>query len=249
MPGLCYCLGAACLAYCFGILKRKAAGTRFFLVWSVLAALFALAGLCLQKGWAALLPGWGKAAAAAFLLLAAVLGLGGTGLMLTGFFARGERGLPWIIVPGAQLKENGPSLALQKRLDAAAAYLRENPETMCVVSGGQGRNEPMSEAEGMAVYLISKGICAGRILKEDRSVNTGQNLAFSRRLIPPDIQRVGIVTSNFHVYRSVQLAKSSGFPGAVGICAPSGLFFLPNNMLRELLGILKDFALGNMKIL
>ncbi len=249
MPGLCYCVGAACLAYCIGILRRKAAGTRFFLIWFVLAALFALAGIFLQKGWMDRMSDGMKTASLTALFLAVALGLGGAGLILTGFGAKGERGLSWIIVLGAQLKENGPSLALKKRLDTAAEYLRENPETFCVVSGGRGYNEPMSEAEGMYAYLVSKGISPERIRREEKSRNTRQNLFFSRKLVPAGIEKAGIVTSDFHVYRSVRLAKNCGFPGAVGISAPSGLYFLPNNMLREILGIFKDLAEGNMKIL
>lgn len=71
---------------------------------------------------------------------------------------KGETNLDYVIVLGTQIHESGPSIVLKYRLDAAVLYLNENPGTICIVSGGQGKNEPYSEAEGMAKYLIEKGI-------------------------------------------------------------------------------------------
>ena len=170
------------------------------------------------------------------------------GLVLSHFSDKGEANLGYLIVLGAQMKENGPAVALARRLDAAAAYLEENPDTLCVVSGGQGVNEPVTEASGMRDYLLRKGIAAERIISEDQSHNTQQNLEFSRRLVPENVKKVGIVTSSFHVYRSVRLAKAQGFPEAVGIAAASDAYFLSNNMLREFFGVVKDRVCGNMRL-
>ncbi len=247
MPMICYVLAAVCVVYCLGVVLTKAAGTRFFLIWLFAAAFFAILGMALKKGMWERVPLPGKAVCLTLAFLGIGLFLFVEGLVLSGFSAKGEPGLSHIIVLGAQMKQNGPSVALARRLDAACRYLEENPDTVCVVSGGQGSNEPISEAEGMYEYLVKKGIDPARILKEDRSRRTVENLAFSRKLIPKEERRVGIVTSNFHVYRGVALAKQQGFPEAVGIAAPSGLYFLPNNMLREFFGIIKDRLFGNMK--
>lgn len=238
---VCYAAALLCLMYCIGIVLTKAAGTKFFLVWLVLAGFLAGLGLGIRSGWLTALPQPVKAAGIVCLCLGLAVFVLTEGLIVSGFFAKGEAGLPYLVVLGAQMKENGPSVALARRLDRAAGYLADNPETICVVSGGQGSNEPVSEAQGMQDYLVKKGIDPARIFREDASCNTMQNLQFSRKLIPAGVTKVGIVTSNFHVYRSICLAKSQGFPDAVGIAAPSGVYFLPNNMLREFFGVIKDW--------
>lgn len=103
------------------------------------------------------------------------------------------------------------SPVLKYRLDKAVEYLNENPDTVCIVSGGQGSNEPWSEAEGMARYLQEKGIDTARILTEDQSQTTGQNITNSKKLMKEGAS-VGIVTNNFHVFRALQIAKSTDFP-------------------------------------
>lgn len=80
------------------------------------------------------------------------------GMIAGDFSAKGNRNLDYIIVLGVQVREDGPSAVPKYRLDAAIDYLNENPNTVCIVSGGQGANEPFSEAKGMAEYLLDKGI-------------------------------------------------------------------------------------------
>lgn len=249
MPLVCYILAFICLAYCIGVVLTKAAGTKFFLIWLVIAAGFAILGYGVKHDIFILLPLPVRIAAVVMIAAGVSVFCFMEALVISGFHSDGEAGLSYLVVLGAQMKENGPSVALQRRLDRAYEYLAENPETLCVVSGGQGSNEPVSEAQGMKDYLTERGIEEGRIIMEDRSRNTQQNLAFSRELIPAEVTKVGIITSNFHVYRSIQLARRQGFPDAQGISAASGIYFLPNNMLREFFGIMKDWALGNMDLL
>lgn len=153
--------------------------------------------------------------------------------------ARGwTRGLDYIIVLGAQVRKDGPSPVLKYRLDKAVEYLNENPDTVCIVSGGQGSNEPWSEAEGMARYLQEKGIDTARILTEDQSQTTGQNITNSKKLMKEGAS-VGIVTNNFHVFRALQIAKKYGLSDVCGIAADSTPKYLPNNMLREFFAEMK----------
>lgn len=249
MPLVCYILALVCLIYCIGVVLTKAAGTKFFLIWLVLAAGFAILGYGIKRDIFMLLPLPVRIAAAVVLIAGVSVFCFVEALVISGFGRSAEDGLPYLVVLGAQMKENGPSVALQRRLDRACDYLVRNPDTLCVVSGGQGSNEPVSEAQGMKTYLVGRGIAKERIIMEERSRDTQQNLAFSRALIPAEVTRVGIVTSNFHVYRSLQLARKQGFPDAQGLAATSGLYFLPNNMLREFFGIMKDWIFGNMKLL
>ena len=114
------------------------------------------------------------------------------------------------------------------------------------MSGGQGYNEPFTEAQGMYDYLTARGIAPERIRREENSTNTVENIRFSRQLLQPDETKIGIVTNDFHVYRSVAIAGKCGLADAVGIAAPSGRYYLPNNMLREAFGIIKDRLAGHL---
>ena len=79
------------------------------------------------------------------------------GMIVSQFHATAQEGADYVIILGAQWKTSGPSYVLQKRLDKAIEYLNANPETKVIVSGGQGYNEPISEAEGMQGYLKPPG--------------------------------------------------------------------------------------------
>ncbi|MFR6589470.1 MAG: YdcF family protein [Gallintestinimicrobium sp.] len=95
---------------------------------------------------------------------------------------------------------------------ASGIYLSDGKSgDACVLSGGQGSNEPVSEAQGMYDDLVKKGIDPKRLILEDQSTNTVENLRFSRKLIPREVQKVGIVTSNFHVYRACGWQNSRAF--------------------------------------
>ena len=98
----------------------------------------------------------------------------------------------------------------------------------------------------MKKYLVENGISKDRILEEDRSFNTVQNMKYSVKFLDNKEASVGIVTNNFHLFRAVRLAKKQGISNVYGISAESTVFYLPNNMLREFFGILKDFAVGNL---
>jgi len=143
------------------------------------------------------------------------------------------------VVLGCSVKGEVPSTILKERLNAAYDYLVENPKAYCVLSGGQGAGELISEAECMYRYLTEKGIEPERLLCEDASTNTEENLLFSQRLleergISGDIT---IVTSEFHAYRAAKTAEQLGMNS---YSTPSHTFFLylPTYYVRELYGIL-----------
>ena len=144
----------------------------------------------------------------------------------------------YLIVLGAQVHEDGPSVVLRYRLERAAKYLEEHENTVCIVSGGQGYNEPWSEAEGMKRYLLSKGIKKERILTEDRSSSTRENLAFCKQFLDPAHDHAALVTNNFHMFRSLALARKAGYAHVSALPAGSSALFLPTNMVREFLAVL-----------
>ena len=127
--------------------------------------------------------------------------------------------LDWVIVLGAQVKGRTPSRALKKRLDAAAKYAAENPGTRLILSGGQGSGEEITEAQAMYEYLQKNGIAPERMLKEERSTTTKENLEYSRSFVEPGA-KVGILSNNFHIYRALALAKRCGYEAVYGSRRP-----------------------------
>lgn len=117
-----------------------------------------------------------------------------------------------VIILGCQVRGEEPSLMLKNRLDAALEVLRENPEAVCIASGGQGGGENISEAECMRRYLIENGIEDKRIFTEDKSTSTEENLAFSREILENlgISDNIMIITSEFHQYRASIYAKKNG---------------------------------------
>ncbi|MGN0194056.1 MAG: YdcF family protein [Pseudoramibacter sp.] len=236
-------LAAASAVY--GVLVwHIASGSRFYRVWWGLAVVLGAAALGVHIGIFAKMPVIGQHLLEGLILVAAAGALILLGLVLTQFHAKAPDDLDVLIVLGAQVRPDGPCRALAYRLDTAAAYLSAHPQTRCVVSGGQGDNEPKSEAAAMARVLVQKGIAPERIALEDQSTSTVENLRFSAKVIDQN-RRVGIVTNDFHLYRSLKLAKKAGYTAVFGLAAPSTTLYLPNNVLREIFGLVKDKLAGN----
>lgn len=110
-----------------------------------------------------------------------------------------------MVILGCQMRESGPSMSLQDRLDTALMYLEENSVEKIVVSGGQGRDEPCSEARGMADYLIAAGVSEEQIYLEENSHSTAENLDLTYDLLvelgeDPN-QEILVVSSGFHLGR------------------------------------------------
>ena len=239
-------LGVLCILYCASI-AVAGFGTYFFLVWGLMGVLsLLLAVLLANRELTARLPVWLKAFAVVLFCLGLLLFGAVEGMILTQYHAYPTPGADYVIILGAQWKPEGPSEVLRRRLNSAAQYLNQNPDTMVIVSGGQGSNELISEAAGMRQYLVEIGISDERILVEDQSTNTMENLVFSSRLLDKENDKVVIVTNNFHMFRALQIANKQGYVNAEGLAASSVTGFLPNNLLREFFGVLKDFVVGNM---
>ena len=162
--------------------------------------------------------------------------------------AEPEQGAPYVIVLGAAVYGETPSLSLENRVKRAIVYLAENPDTKVVVSGGQGEGEDISEAECMRRYLVSHGIAEDRILMESHSTSTMENLAFSQAVIAADGgegARVVIVSSGYHLYRAKAMASSLGMD-ADGAASDDGYpVFMAGMNLREALAVLKMWLFGS----
>lgn len=149
------------------------------------------------------------------------------------------KGTETLVVLGCRVYGETPSLSLRERLDATVAYMLEHPDVNCVVSGGQGPGEDISEAECMYRYLIANGIAGKRIYKEDKSTSTRENLEFSLRIIRENqlSEEIAIVTSEYHQYRASLVAQDLGIE-STAVCGKTAKWLLPTYYIRELYGIL-----------
>ncbi|GGE73152.1 YdcF family protein [Priestia taiwanensis] len=148
----------------------------------------------------------------------------------------------YLIVLGAGIRGDEPSLSLKYRLDTASEYMKESPTTKVIVSGGKGNSHAYSEAEVMEKYLVSNGISAERIIQEDKATNTQENISFSKELLPDDATNIVLVSSNYHVARAKLLAERQGL--AVETLASA----TPNSVIvqlhaREYVALVKSFFL------
>lgn len=237
-------LGACCILYCISV-SIMGFNNYFFLMWGALGLASLLLGVFLSnRERVNRVPKWLRAIA--LLLFFAGVGLFCTveGFILSEYHAVAEPGADYMIILGAQWRPEGPSDVLRRRLDKAVEYLNTNPDTVVIVSGGQGSDEPISEAAGMRQYLVNAGISDERILMENASTSTQENLTFSARLLDKENDRVVIVTNNFHVFRALRLAEKQGYRHVEGLAASAHTGLAPNNLLREFMGIVLQFLLG-----
>ena len=154
-----------------------------------------------------------------------------------------------VIVLGAGVNGETPSLTLRTRIDAAAAYLEEHPDVPVVLSGGQGPGEAITEAECMRRALVRRGVDESRLYPEERSTSTQENLRYSRAILEElgvdPAQRVAIVTSDFHLCRARLMW--GGDTAAVPAHLPSALYFqclTVNYFIREAFGLAAYFVYG-----
>ena len=146
----------------------------------------------------------------------------------------GESGA--VIVLGCQVYATGTlSPQLELRLQAALDTYRSHPR-LIICCGGQGENEPAPEGQVMRDWLVAQGVPDADVIAECESMNTRQNLKFARRLLPEDVRRVTVITSDYHLPRALALARDLGV-NADGIgspCRPEIGFWIKNHT-RELL--------------
>jgi len=215
-------------------------GSRFFLIWFVLAGILFLLSELIRAGLLYKVPRGALYVLSGGALIVILVYLCVAAMIFSRFGDTATNNPEYLIVLGAQVKEDRPSVVLKYRLDAARDYLIEHPEAKAVLSGGQGSNEPFSEAEGMRRYLAD--IEPERLILEDRSMTTKENLKNSLALTG-DVP-IAVVTNNFHLFRAVMTAKKAGYSDVSGIAAGSKLFYLPNNLTREVLAVIKETVLG-----
>ncbi|WP_307856607.1 YdcF family protein [Catenulispora pinistramenti] len=165
-----------------------------------------------------------------------------------------RRASDFVVVLGAGLmggRRVSPLLA--SRLDRARSVyesLDGDNGPLLIVSGGKGSDERLSEAEAMADYLVERGFPADRILKEDQSSTTEENLLFSAALMRemrPEGYRCVVVTNDFHSYRAALIARDLGVPAQVA-GSPTAAYFLPSATIREFIAVFVRYWKVNLPI-
>ena len=164
-------------------------------------------------------------------------------------FGAPEASADYLLVLGAKVSRNGrPSLALKNRIDAAYDYLIAHPDTIAVLSGGQGSDEPITEAQCMFEQLTAMGIDPARLWLEDKSTSTWENLKFTLALIDektgasPD--QIALLSNEFHLYRAGLFAKQLGLE-PLGVPAKTTLPVLKiNYFIREAIAVWHYYLIG-----
>lgn len=170
-----------------------------------------------------------------------------------GFIIRASFGDPqahadYMVVLGAKVRPDGPSVSLWDRINKAAEYLEEHPDVIAIVSGGQGNDEIMSEAACMYDELVKKGISPDRIWLEDQASSTDENMRFSLNLIQEKTgerpTKLAILSSEYHLFRASLMAKKLGIE-FVGVPARTSVITqLINHGMREVAGVWHFFIFG-----
>lgn len=150
-----------------------------------------------------------------------------------------ESNLSYVIVLGAGVRGTTPTRPLLLRMKKAYEYMSENPHTILIASGGKGNGEDISEAECIYEYLVEKGIPSERILLEDQSTDTKENLKNSFAIIPQNAGRVGILSNGFHLYRATQIANLQGHTNVSGVAADTLLPLGIHYVVREFFAVVE----------
>lgn len=234
--------GILCLAYFFLLLLYSGFTSAFYLIWPAMSAGFFLLSWLFRIHFWRILPAAVRIGLLVLVLAGFLFFLFVEGMILKASVQMPATPQDYVIVLGAHVRSTGPSRALALRLNKALEYAKDHPDTIFIVSGGQGNNEPCTESSAMKKYLLERGLEEHRILEENQSANTRENLTFSRELIPEG-SSVGIISNGFHICRALHLAETLGFENASGIPAKSDALTQPANLLREFFAVVKDFWL------
>ena len=145
-----------------------------------------------------------------------------------------------LIVLGAGVNGETPTEPLAARLDAAVKYIEKNPNAAVIVTGGQGPQEDITEAEAMTRHLIANGIPEEKILREEKSTSTSENFKFSKEILDNDIGSYSatVITNEFHIYRAKRLAELAGLE-VTTLHAPTPWYSAPAMYIREWLAVIK----------
>lgn len=236
-------IGLASLLYYILLVAFMGLKIGFELFWAAMAV------LCLTLYF--LLKRIGRRSGAAQKRLAVVLGLlmaisvifcgTGIGIIASKSHTVPESNAKYMLVLGARVRENGPSVLLNYRIDAACDYLEANPDTTAILCGGQGPDEPMTEAQAMFEALTKRGIDESRLLIENRSSNTAENIKNALEFMDAPSDSTVVTTTGYHLYRALIEAEKAGLTQVSG--NPAGCAWITplNYYVRELIALMRNW--------
>ena len=241
----CLCFGAVCFLYY--VILAVYAGPDFNFGWfwillGIMSVSIAVLGRFRDQEAALWIRRLLAMTLAAGVFLVCVMSL----FVIRGMHERREAGFDYMIVLGAQVRGTVPSRALLRRLERAVSAAEENPEAVLILSGGQGGGEDISEAECMHRYLLEAGIKEERLVMEDASTSTQENLLFSDSLTGCSKGRCGIISNDFHICRALMMAEKAGYGDAHGIAAPGDPVMEVHYIVREGVAILAAKMTGKL---
>ena len=246
---LIYILGIVCIVYCVSIFTYVGFNVKFHFIWFVIGlALIGLATvLKMQHSGIIRIPKsvWMPVLAIGLVVIC-VFAVVET-FLLTAAFAKPKAGADYMIVLGCQVRGSSVSRALQYRLIEAEQYLKDNPDCVAILSGGQGSGEDISEAEAMYRWLTKAGIDGERLIKEEQSTSTVENIRYSKEFIDQTDAKTVVVSNGFHICRALGISKKQGLKQVEGLAGSSDPRMAPAYYLREFFAFIKDMLMGNLK--
>lgn len=258
-----------CLVY-FGVLAGYSGhGTSFIFVWPFFSVVFAAMGVTLRRlrrdkgGMPSFLP--------TFIFTSFAMAVTGfvfiMNMVVAASHSNSSQHADYCIVMGSRVYSDGISRTLLYRLDSALDLYSQSPDTVFVLAGGQEQGDPIPEAFAMYNYLSLNGVPSENMLLEARAQSTYGIITSAVRAIAADYEkrmppkkpgeaglmqeqkpRVGIITSDYHMFRSLTIARENGIDAPIAIAARSDSVLYIHNCVRESIAILKDFFMGNVTV-
>lgn len=265
MELIMFSLAGICFIYFIIIVAYSGISTAYCGIWLLLAAVFIVMG-CFRarsRGRKDGMPRRLPIFVYTSFVLAMVVSIAAMSLVISGRERRTEADLDYVVIVGDRVFADGISTALRLKLDRAVQYFVENRRTILVLSGGQQEGDPVPEALAMYNYLRFRGVPEQNMVMEMDSENTRENIRFSLDIIEQDLQRrnrdvlpglrresedlrIGILTSDFNMYRSMRYARKDGYPEVYGISTRTDLVLYPHECVRETCALVGDMLTGRL---
>ena len=245
-------IGILCILYYLAMGFAVRFGQSLLWLWPLMGAVcifhWCVVNRSIKTGRPVPLPKWVRTI---FVILIAAALLIFTAVQIVIASAAAEKppqGLDCIIVLGAKVNGTQPSGALSQRIHAACRYLADNPDTLCIATGGQGEDEGISEAECIRRGLTALGISDDRIIMEEAATDTTTNFINSFRLLPDGAHNIGVVTNDFHMLRALMTARGLSDLNFYAVSARSTPWGYIHYCLREFCALAVGLVTGELRL-
>ena len=171
------------------------------------------------------------------------------GIIIAASFGNPQEEVDYVVILGAKVRVTGPSASLWDRIYAAADYLEAHPNVIAIASGGQGADEPMTEADSIRDELAMLGIDPDRVWVESKATSTWENLHYALDLIEEKTgqrpEKLGVLSSEYHLFRASLFARECGVEFGGIPARTSRISQMVNHFMREVAGVWHYLLLGS----